>query len=79
MDQKRNFMRQLEQRKSAREYESWATANGANWSQAYKMASPEIRAGMMSRRLNEKTRQRTLLAQRKSSIANRFGAQGRAT
>ena len=73
MAPKPNPMRRLEQRKSAREYETWATSKGANWAQAYKMASPDIRKGMMSRRLDEKARQKAAIAEQKAGIANRFG------
>ena len=79
MAPKRNPMREIEQRKSAREYETWAASKGANWAQAYKMASPDIRKGMMSRRLDEKARQKAVIAEQKAGIANRFGHQQRRT
>ena len=74
MAPKSDPMRQLERRKSAREYESWATSKGASWSQAYKMASPDIRKGMLARRSDEKARQKAVMAERKAEIANRFQA-----
>ena len=74
MAPKRNIMREIEQRKSSREYETWATSKGANWAQAYKMASPDIRKGMMSRRIDEKARQKAAIAEQKAGIANRFQA-----
>ena len=74
MAPKRNIMREIEQRKNAREYETWATSKGANWAQAYKMASPDIRKGMMARRIDEKARQRAEIAEQKASIATKFQA-----
>ena len=74
MAQKCNPMLQLEQRKSAREFESWALGQGATWSQAYKMADADIRKGMLARRSDEKARQKALAAERKASIATRFQA-----
>ena len=74
MAQKRNPMLQLEQRKSAREFESWALGQGATWSQAYKMADADIRKGMLARRSDEKARQKALAVEKKASIAARFQA-----
>ena len=74
MAQKRNPLLALEQRKSAREFESWALGQGATWSQAYKMADADIRKGMLARRSDERARQKTLAAEKKASIATKFQA-----
>ena len=75
MAQKRDPLLRLEQRKSAREFESWALGQGATWSQAYKMADADIRKGMLARRSDEKARQKALAAEKKASIATKFSAQ----
>ena len=72
MAPKPDLMRQLERRKSAREYENWATSKGANWAQAYKMAPPDIRKGMLARRIDKRARGQSVMDERKASIANKF-------
>ena len=69
---------QLNARAASRDYERWATSKGVGWQQAYRLAPPEIRKGMMSRRVEQKAQQRAARQQQKADIAARFGQGPRA-
>ena len=69
---------QLKARAASRVYEAWSTSKGATWAQAYRMASLDIRKGMMSRRLEAKAAERAARQQQKADIAVRFGQSPRA-
>ena len=66
---------QLKARAASRDYERWATSKGATWQQAYRLAPPDVRKGMMARRLEQKAQQRAVRQQQKAGIAERFGSQ----